>query len=192
MAWANCRPKIETPPVPCSSTVWPAISLACSIMACHAVTRGAGQRRALLERQMRGKFDDALLLQHHVFGQHAVDAAAERARLHVWRRLAARPALEEAAGDLVADLYARDAGADLDHLAGAVGQRDDVVAHRHAVGAAHDAEIAEIERAGRDLDQHLAMAAASAPADRPWSARRCRRRPSAIDRHACVILPKLS
>jgi len=65
--------------------------------------------------------------------------------------------LEKAACDLVANLYAGDACADRDHLAGAVGQRHDVVAHRHAVGAAHDAEVAEIERAGRHLDQHLAV-----------------------------------
>ena len=158
MACASCRPNTETPPVPCSSTVWPAIILPCSIMACHTVTPAQGKRRALLEREVRGDFHRALLLQHDVFRQHAVDAAAERGRLHVGRRLAARPALEEVAGDLVADLDAGDAGADLDHFAGAVRQRNDVVAHRHAVGAAHDAEIAEVERAGRDLDQHLAMA----------------------------------
>ncbi len=46
--------------------------------------------------------------------------------------------------------------ADLDHLAGAVRERNDVRLHRHAVGAEHDRQIAEIERAGRDLDQHLA------------------------------------
>ena len=167
MACASCRPNTETPPVPCSSTVWPAISLACSIMACHTVTAGAGQRRALFERQVRGDFHRALLLQHDVFRQHAVDGAAERGGLHVRRRLAAGPAREEIAGHLVADLHPRDAGADLDHLAGAVGERDDVFLRRHAVGAAHDAEIAEIERAGGDLDQHLAVAAATASAVRP-------------------------
>ena len=71
--------------------------------------------------------------------------------------VAARPALEETTRDLVADFYTRDARADRDHLARAVGQRHDVVAHRHAIGAAHDAEVAEIERAGRHLDQHLAV-----------------------------------
>ena len=90
---ASCRPNTETPPVPCSSTVWPAISLPCSIMACHTVTRGAGQGRALLQRQVRRDFHRALLLQHDVFRQHAVDGAAERGRLHVGRRLAAGPAL---------------------------------------------------------------------------------------------------
>ena len=64
---------------------------------------------------------------------------------------------KKAAGDLVAGLDPRDAGADFDHFAGAVGERDEIVAHRHAVGAAHDAEIAEIERTGGDFDQHLAI-----------------------------------
>ncbi len=76
-------------------------------------------------------------------------------RVHLRPRLAAGPALEETAGDPVAGLHARDAGADLDHFAGAVGQRNEIVAHRHAVGAAHDAEIAKIERTGCDLNQHL-------------------------------------
>src|ERR1700733_14147218 len=106
---------------------------------------------------MRRDFDDAVLFQHGIVGEHAVDRAAERARLHILARLTARPALEEAARDLVADLYTGDARADLDHLAGAIGQRHDLVAHRHAIGAAHDAEIAEIERAGSDLDQHLTV-----------------------------------
>src|SRR6202043_2806522 len=104
-----------------------------------------------------GEFDDAVLFQHGIIGEHAVDRAAERARLHGLARLAARPALEEAARDLVADLYTGDARADRDNLAGAVGQWHDVVAHRHAVSAAYDAEVAEIERAGRHLDQHLTV-----------------------------------
>jgi hypothetical protein len=35
-----------------------------------------------------------------------------------------RTALEEAAGDLIADLNPRDASTDLHHLAGTIGQRD--------------------------------------------------------------------
>src|SRR5262245_37116327 len=106
---------------------------------------------------MGGDFHHALLLEHDVFGEHAVDGAAERTLLHVGRRLAAGPALEEVAGDLVANLDARDPRADLDHLAGAVRQRNDIVVHRQAIGAAHDAEIAEVDRAERHLDQHLAV-----------------------------------
>ena len=92
---------------------------------------------------MRRDFDDAFLFQHDVFREHPVDAAAERGGVHVGCGLAAGPALEEAAGDLVARLHALDARADLDHLARAVRQRHDVVGHAHAIGAAHDAEIAK-------------------------------------------------
>ena len=106
---------------------------------------------------MRRNLYDPLLLQHHIFGQHSVEAAAERTCVHVRGRLAGGPALEEAAGHLVADLNPLDAGADLDHLAGAVGQRDDVVGNWHTVGTTHDTEVAEVERAGHDLDQHLAI-----------------------------------
>ena len=77
--------------------------------------------------------------------------------MHRGAPVAAGPALEEAARDLVAGLNAGDAGPGLDHLAGAVGKGDEIVSHRHAVGAAHDAEIAEVERTRRDLDQHLAI-----------------------------------
>ena len=129
----------------------------CSTMACQAVTAAQGNVAPSSHRQRRRNLHHALLLQHHVFRQHAVDAAAEGAGLHIRGGLAAGPALEEAAGDLVTDLHAGDAGTHLDHLAGAVGQGDDIVAHRHPVCAAHDAEIAEVERARRDLDQHLAI-----------------------------------
>ena len=82
---------------------------------------GAGQRRALVERQMRGNFHDAVLFQHHIFRQHAVDAAAERRGVHVRARLAARPALEEMSRRRGRRL--RHAGPDFDHFAGAVRQR---------------------------------------------------------------------
>jgi hypothetical protein len=106
---------------------------------------------------MRRHLHHALLFEQRVFRQHAVDRATERVGLHIGWRLATRPALEEAAGDLVADLHTRDALANCDHLARAIRQRDDVLAHRHPVSAAHNAEVAEIERAGRDLDQDLAI-----------------------------------
>jgi hypothetical protein len=117
--------------------------------------RGARQRGALLERQVGGQRHHAVLLEHDVLRQHAVAAAAERALVGVGRRRAAPPALEEAAGDAVADLEAGHAGAELRHLAGAVGERDEVGLGRHPVGAERDRQVAVIERAGRDLDQHL-------------------------------------
>ena len=119
--------------------------------------RGAGQRCALVDRKMRGNFDDAFLFQHHIFGQHAIDAAAERRSVHMRARLAARPALEETAGDFVAGFDAGDAGPGFNHFAGAVRQWDEIFAHRRPIGAAYDAEVAIVERTGNDLDQHLSV-----------------------------------
>ena len=65
---------------------------------------GAGQRRALLQRQMRRDFHHAVLFQQRIVREHAVDAAAERAGMRVGRGLAARPALKEIAGDAIARL----------------------------------------------------------------------------------------
>ncbi len=104
---------------------------------------------------MRRQFHNAVLVKHGIFGEHAVDAAAERGGVHMRPGFAGRPALKETAGDLVARFHPQHAGADLDHLAGAVGQRNQILAYRHAVAAAHDAVVAEVQRAGGDFDQHL-------------------------------------
>jgi hypothetical protein len=119
--------------------------------------RGARQRRTFFDGQGRRNLYDALLLQHHIFGQHAIDAAAKGACLDIRGRLSSRPALEEAAGDLVTNLHARDAATHLDHLTGAIGKRNDIIPNRHPVRSAHDAEIAKVERTRHDLHQHLAI-----------------------------------
>src|SRR5262249_41024170 len=48
-------------------------------------------------------------------------------------------------------------GVDLDDLPRAVRQRNEVLAHRHSVSAAHNAEIAEIERAGLNFHHDLSI-----------------------------------
>ena len=74
---------------------------------------GAGQARAFLVRQMRRQLHHAVFFQHDVFGEHAVDAAAERAGVGVGRCEAAGPALEEIAGHAIAGFHLDDAVADL-------------------------------------------------------------------------------
>src|SRR5579885_127165 len=106
---------------------------------------------------MRRNLHDPVFLEHDIIGQHAIDTAAERAFMHVWRRLSAGPALKEIAGDTIAGSDARHARPDLDDLAGAVRERHEILAHRHAIAAARDGIIAKIERAGFDLDQNLAI-----------------------------------
>ncbi len=91
--------------------------------------RRAGQRRALLQRQMRWNFYSAIFLEHGVFREHTVDATAQRALVHVGCRRTATPALKEVARDAIADLHLRDARTDFDHFAGAVRQRNKIFTH---------------------------------------------------------------
>jgi len=106
---------------------------------------------------VRRNFYDAVFLEQGVFGEHAINAAAERAFVRVGRRLAAAPALKEIPGDAIANLHPRHAWTDFDRFAGAVRKRDEVFAHRHAIAAPRNGEIAEIERARLYLHQHLPM-----------------------------------
>ena len=190
VAWANCKPKIETPPVPCSSTVSPALSLACSIMACQAVTPAQGSVAPSSKERFAG-----------IFTTPSSSSSAYSASMPsmpppsalAWTSgadFAAGPALKKIAGDAVAGLDSGDAGANFDHLAGAVRQRNDLLPHWHAIAAADDAEIAEIERAGAYFDQYLAMAGLwrIGPLDSRQRIR-FRRRSSAIHRLSCRALP---
>src|SRR5262249_51911565 len=73
----------------------------------HRVPNGDAstwEGRALLQRQVRWKFYDPVLLQHRIFRKHAVDAAAKRTCVDIGWRIATGPALEKAPGDTVADL----------------------------------------------------------------------------------------
>ena len=106
---------------------------------------------------MRRNFYDAVFLEQGVFGEHAINAAAERAFVRVGPRLAAAPALKEISGNAIASLHPRHAWTDFDHFTSAVRKRDEVFAHRHPIAAPRNGEIAEIERARLYLDQHLPM-----------------------------------
>ena len=77
--------------------------------------------------------------------------------MHVRRWLAAAPALKEVTGNPIAYFKLRPARADLDHLAGVVRQRDDVLTHRYAIAAARNAKITKIKRASFHLDKNLAI-----------------------------------
>ena len=80
---ASCSAKIETPPVPCTSTVWPGDDAGMLGERVPRRDRRARQGRAFLERQVGRQLDHAVLLEHRVVAQHAVDAAAERAGMGV-------------------------------------------------------------------------------------------------------------
>src|SRR5262249_47155173 len=96
---------------------------------------------------MQWDFNRAVFLQHDVIREHAVDSTAERTFVNIGSRLAAAPALKEISSNAIADFYPRHAGADFDHFTGAVGKRDQIFTHRHAITATRNSEVAKIERA---------------------------------------------
>src|SRR6516164_9262844 len=106
---------------------------------------------------MRRDFHDAVFLKQGVICKHAVDAAAERTFVYIGRRGAAAPALKEIPSDTVADPHSRHAWANFDDFAGPIRERNNILTRWHAIAAPRDGEIAEIERAGFHLHQHLAM-----------------------------------
>src|SRR5262249_24500651 len=106
---------------------------------------------------MRRNFYHAVFLEHGIFTEHAVNAAAERAFVRVGPGCAAAPTLKKIPGNTIPNFHLRHAWTDLDHFSSAVRKRDEVFAHRHSIAAARDGKIAEIERACPDLPQHLSI-----------------------------------
>ena len=96
---------------------------------------------------MLGHLDDALLGQKCVLAQHSVQHAAERVPGRIGWNATANPGLEEGAGDAVADPDAGDVGADRNHFACAIRQRNDRK-FRIAVDTFDDAEVAVVDCAG--------------------------------------------
>ena len=78
----------------------------------------------------------------------------------VWTSAGASPPAQrwkKAPGDTVAYLHAGGTGTDLDDFPRPIRERNEVLAHRHPVGTAHNAEIAEIEGAGLNFHHDLAI-----------------------------------
>ncbi len=118
---------------------------------------GAGQGGAFLEAQALRQTHHAVLLEHRELGQHAVDGAAHRRAEGGIVDRTAHPSLHEAAGDAIADLDPRHARSDRDHLARAVGQRDQVGLGGGARIVAFDGDqVAVVERRRAHAHQHLA------------------------------------
>ena len=120
----------------------------------HRDTR-AGQRRGLCIAQVIGKFEDAHLAERAILRRHAVNTAAQRpgriAVLHFTRH----PALAVQRCYPVAHLERGHAATHLDHLAGAVAQRNNHVLLSARELPRHHHQIAKVERSGVHLDEHL-------------------------------------
>src|SRR5262249_10541257 len=88
-----------------------------------------------------------------LFGEHAVLTAAQRVRVVVVGEIAGQPRRKERRRDAIADRTAGHGRADLDDLAGAVGDGHD---GRLALARAlDDVEIAKVERDGADTDADI-------------------------------------
>src|SRR5690606_15870971 len=114
------------------------------------------------EAQVLGELDERVGARDDDFRKHAAGVAAARARELGGGRAAVDPALEEDAGDAVADGKTRDAGADGDDPARAGGERHAGSARaaraRGAVAAREHHDVAAIQRDGTNAHGHLAGA----------------------------------
>ena len=119
--------------------------------------RRARKRRRFLEAQMRRDADNAIGRQHDLFGEHALNRAAEVGAEDVGAERAVLPALEEDARDTVTDLPIADARAYGDDFASAIRQRHGIdLDGAEEILAGGDAEIAIVGRARLHRDLHLA------------------------------------
>jgi hypothetical protein len=105
-----------------------------------------------------GDRQQAVLVERHQFGAHAVARAAQRRAAGGRRRLAAQPLLRKDRHHAVADLETLHAGTDRHHFAGAVGQRDERQFLARVVLALDGHEITEIQRHGAHAHQDLPRA----------------------------------
>jgi hypothetical protein len=105
-----------------------------------------------------GQLNDAVLFEDCVFSEHSIDAAAQRAGMRVSGRGAADPTLEKTSCHAITDSDAGYPGADFGYLPSAIRERHEVRLRGHPIRAQSDCQVAKIERAGRNLDQHLSRA----------------------------------
>ena len=156
IAFASWRAKIETPPVPSTSTTSPALSPPSTTRARQAVSPAVVSVAASAWLKPSRCPGEPGRRPHHDLAGVAVDPIAGHGREVGDRGRAVLPAREEAGDDVVAGLELGHALAHrLDH-AGAVGHRDAPVRRRHP--SAHDAIVVVVERARVEPDPDLAGA----------------------------------
>ena len=154
---ANCRAKMETPPVPWMRTVESGLRLAATERV-PGGDGGAGECGGFFEAEMVGNADEAGLFEQDVFSEHAVDVAAERAFDVGGSGRAVEPVLHEDGRDAVAGLPCGDAVADGGDFAGAVGAGNARKPEFGVVEALDHHQIAIIQRDGTNFNEHFAGA----------------------------------
>ena len=127
--------------------------VACLVQGVPRGDAGAREGGGLFVGEVFGETDDAFVMEEGVFGEHAIDVAAEGGFGFFCGERAIQPALHEDAADAVAYMDAGDAFANGDDLARAIGAWDARERHLRVVEALHDHEIAVVERDRVDLDK---------------------------------------
>ena len=155
---ANWRAKIETPPVPWVRTVSPGLIDPPKTSAVPGRDRRAGEGRRFLEAEVLGNAYQALLGQHDLLGQHAVDVAAKRGAGLGLVELSADPGRHEAGSDALSGLEPRDPRAGHGHLARAVGEGNQRQPQLGIVNAPRDHQVTVVQRGRPDADEHFSGA----------------------------------
>lgn len=179
-AAAICNPKVDTPPVPCSTTVWPGRSGTRAVQGAPRRQRRAREARSLLEGQVVGHARDAGPGEAKALAHQALGLAAELGQHRRVRQAAGDVVLREAGQDAVAGLPLGDALADgLDYPcwrgnglvssklvlflggscrqspAGAIAPRDDGVWPGKGIGPHGQDAVPPVQRDGFDPDEDL-------------------------------------
>src|SRR6516162_6489441 len=108
----------------------------------------AGNRRGLREVKVRGNMEPRVLVQYHLFREHAVPPAAEPARNLVRSRFAVDPQWIEGSRHAIADTEARNLSAHSEDFARTIGTWNERLAARSHVFGAGDQELPVIQRDG--------------------------------------------
>jgi len=118
----------------------------------------AGKCCGFVVTEVVGDPDEAGFLQQDVFGECAVDVAAERAFDIRGSGRPIEPVLHENAADAIARLEGRNTLANGGNFAGAVGAGDARQAEFGVVGPGDHHEVAIVERDGMNFNQHFSAA----------------------------------
>ena len=152
-----CAAKIETPPVPCASTVSPAFKLPSFTSVNHAVKAAMGRVEASASLKY-GHGYSAFLRQNSQLSQHTGKGSAQSG--HHGRRTwsPVQPLLPELPHNAVPDPKPGDRFTDGDDFARSVGNRHEGQFHMGVVIALEQIEIAVIQRDCRNFSRGLSWA----------------------------------
>ena len=142
--------------MPWMRTVSPDFTRAAVTTAFQAVTPAQGRVAASSKLRWLGELYDAILVEHDLLRERAVDVAAEGAFELFRGGIAVQPVLEKGAGDAIADRDLRYSFANSGDDSGAVRTGDAVGLELRIVEAFDHHQVAVVERDSVDVDDDLA------------------------------------